>query len=76
MPGKSHHVVLNPNGGWSVIRTGASRATKRFARKQDAIDWASLRSRQDGSELIVHKRDGMVESKSTHRDRQPPQDRS
>jgi hypothetical protein len=75
MPGKSHHVVLNPNGGWSVIRTGASRATKRFARKQDAVDWASRQSGKDGSDLVVHKRDGMVESKSVHRDPRTPQDR-
>jgi hypothetical protein len=76
MPSKSHHVVLNPNGGWSVIRTGASRATKRFDKKQDAIHWASIQSRKAGTDLIVHRRDGMVESRHIHHDPQPPQDRS
>jgi len=72
MAKKSYHVVSNPNGGWSVLGEGAARASKRFETQRDAIHWASVQSRKDGTELVVHKRDGTIESKSpSQRDPHP-----
>ena len=61
---KSHHVVPDPRGGWSVKRGGAVRASRHFQTKQEAETWGRRVSGQEGSELVIHKRDGTVQSKS------------
>jgi len=76
MAKKSNHVVHDPNGGWSVKKAGASRATKRFDNKQDAITYAKDISRNQGGELVIHKLDGTIQSKDSYgRDPNPPRDR-
>lgn len=57
----SYHVVTHPEGGWAVVRSGAERASRRFDTQGDAIAWAREISRNQGSELIVHGRDGTVQ---------------
>lgn len=57
---KSQHVVPNLQGGWSVLKGGASRATRRFASQQEAIRFATAMSRRQGWDLYVHKPDGTV----------------
>lgn len=56
-----YHVVRDLEGGWSVRRKGARRASKHFANRQDAIEWGRDISRRHGLELFIHKWDGSVE---------------
>jgi hypothetical protein len=62
MTKKTHHVIPSPNGGWIVKRGGAERALKHFAIKKDAEDWARKVSINQKSELVIHKRDGTIQS--------------
>ena len=62
----SQHVLPNPNGGWSVLKSGASRATKKFETQKEAIIYARQLSRTQGTELYVHKRDGTILSKDSY----------
>jgi hypothetical protein len=76
MAKNAHHVVPAPNGGWSVKKAGASRAAKRFSTKDAAESWGRKTSREAGSELVVHRKDGTIERKDSHgRDPLPPRDR-
>jgi len=64
--GKSHHVVPNPNGGWDVKRSGASRASGHFDRKADAVDAGRAISRNQRTELVIHRKDGTIQQKDSH----------
>ena len=67
MAKKTHHIVPDPDGGWNVKRGGATRASKHFDKKQDAINWGRQISRKQDSEFVVHRKDGTVEHKGSHR---------
>lgn len=56
----AHHVVLNPAGGWSVKRSGAARASATAKTQQQAIELGQQISRNQGSDLIIHGRDGRI----------------
>lgn len=76
MAKNSHHVVPDPNGGWSVKKEGASRASKRFDQKRDAVTYAKNISKDQGSELVIHGQDGTIIEKDSYRnDPNPPRDR-
>ena len=75
MAKKSTHVVPDPNGGWSVKKGGATRATKRFDNQRDAITYARNISRNEGAEFVIHRQDGTIRSKESYgRDPHPPRD--
>ena len=75
MAKKSTHVVPDPNGGWSVKRGGASRASRRFDNQRDAITYARNISRNEGAEFVIHRQDGTIRSKESYgRDPFPPRD--
>ena len=63
MDRKTHHVAPHPDGGWSVQKGGATRASKHFDNKEDAISWAREIARHQQTELVIHRRDGTVERK-------------
>lgn len=70
--GKNQHVVPS-NGNWAVKGEGNSRATRVFATKQPAVDFARNISRNQGSELVIHNRDGKIAQKDSHgKDSFPP----
>ncbi len=61
----NQHVV--PHGdGWAVKGEGNSRATKVTSTKKEATDAARQISRNQGSELIIHNRDGRISSRDSH----------
>lgn len=62
----SQHVIPSPKGGWSVRKGGAEKASRTFDDKQKAIDYARIVSRNQGSELYIHGRDGAVQHKDSH----------
>ena len=71
--GKNQHVTPNPNGGWNVKGEGNSKATKTTATKKEAIDTARDISRNQGSELVIHGKNGRIQSKDSHgKDPFPP----
>jgi len=76
MPRKTHHVVHNPEGGWNVKKGGAARASKHFDRKQDAVDAGRETSINQGTEFLIHGKDGRIQRSDSHgSDPNPPKDR-
>lgn len=73
MTRKEHHVVHNPNGGWDVKRNGAERASVHTDAKHDAIDRGREISRNQGTEFVVHNKDGKIFDSDSHgNDPYPP----
>jgi len=66
MAKKSTHVVPNSNGGWDIKQSGAQRSSGHFERKQDAINRAREISRNQGTELFIHNKDGKISKKDSH----------
>lgn len=58
--GLSYHVIRNPKGGWSVKKYGASRASRTFHIKRDAIAYARGVCKAKKFKLVIHKKDGAV----------------
>jgi hypothetical protein len=59
---KTYHVVPNPKGGWDVKKGGAQRASSHFDTKKEAAAAGREISRNQGSELIIHGKNGRVQS--------------
>ena len=59
MPKKGMHVVPN-DGGWSVRRAGASRASVVCSTQEEAVEKAKKMARHDKTELYIHGRDENV----------------
>lgn len=69
----TRHVVPNKNGGWDSKKGGAERASKHFDTKKSAEDYSRKVSRNEGSELFVHGKDGKIQRKDSHgNDKNPP----
>ncbi len=68
-----HHVVPNPDGGWDVKRNGSQRASGHWDTKKEAVDEGRIISRNQGTELVIHKSDGTIQSRDSHgNDPYPP----
>jgi len=71
---KTHHIVPNPSGGWDVKRGGADRASAHFDKKQDAVHVGREISRNQGTELKIHNKDGRISQSDSHgNDPHPPE---
>lgn len=76
MARKSHHIVPSPTGGWNVKKGDGERASVHTITKQDAIDAGRQISRNQGSELVIHGRDGVIQRSDSHgHDPCPPKDK-
>lgn len=76
MSNKEHHVVPNPNGGWDVKSSNADRASIHTDTQQKAIDAGREISKNQGTELVIHGRDGKIIRKDSHgNDPCPPKDK-
>ncbi len=64
--GRNQHVVPNPNGGWNVKGAGAKRATVHTDTKRSAVNIARNISRNQHSELIIHGKNGQIQSRDSH----------
>ena len=74
---QTHHVVPDPQGSWNVKKGGASRASGHFNTKKDAERFGRQVSRNQGTELIIHGRDGKIQRADSHgHDPNPPKDTS
>jgi uncharacterized protein DUF2188 len=57
-----YHVLPMPGGGWAVKRAGTERANGHFKRKVDATAYARTLARRFGTELVVHGKDGRIQT--------------
>lgn len=75
MAKKSYHVIVSPDGGWNVKRTGAKRASGHFSTKAEAVREARTILKKSGGELIIHNTDGRISSRDSYgKDPNPPKD--
>ncbi|WP_299668496.1 DUF2188 domain-containing protein [uncultured Polaribacter sp.] len=74
MTKKSNHVVPSKErGGWAVKKSGSTRASKSFGRKEDAVKFARELSRRERTELYIHKKDGRIQDRNSYgKDPFPP----
>lgn len=71
--GKNQHVTPHPNGGWQVKGAGNTKASVRTNTQAEAISIARPISRNQGSELVIHRPNGQIRAKDSHgRDSYPP----
>lgn len=72
MSKKNQHVVPHDNG-WAVRGAGSQRATSVHQTQQQAIDAGRSISRNQGSELLIHGRNGQIRARDSHgNDPYPP----
>ncbi len=57
---KRVHIISRIDGGWAVLKQGASRALKVYPTRDDALI-GSHRFLQLGYDLVIHRKDGSVE---------------
>ncbi len=70
---REHHVVPSADGGWDIKKGGGSKSIKHYDRKEDAEARARKISQNQGSELVIHGRDGKIQRSDSHgNDPYPP----
>ncbi len=75
MPRKEYHVVPH-NDGWAVKKPNASKSSACTSTKSDAVSKAIELSKNSGSEMVVHGKDGKIQySNSYGNDPCPPKDK-
>lgn len=76
MSKNSQHVVKNSNGGWSVKKSGAKKATKNFSTQGEAISLAREIAKNQKTELYIHRENGRIRDKNSYgNDPCPPKDK-
>jgi len=63
--GNTRHVVPHPEG-WANKKGGAERASSVHDTKREAEATAREQSKREGSELVVHGKDGQIQRKDSH----------
>ena len=66
MSTRSQHVTPNLSGGWSVFRSGSTRASRVFRNHDAAVAYARDKARKEQTDLYVHGSDGMVREKTSY----------
>lgn len=75
MPRKEYHVVPHENG-WAVKKNNASKSSACTSTKSDAVIKAKELSKNSGSEMVVHGKNGKIQySNSYGKDPCPPKDK-
>ena len=62
----SHHAVPNPDGGWKVKKGGSSKSSGNFDTKKEAVDAGRKISQNQGTEFVIHGKDGKIQQKDSH----------
>ena len=62
----SHHIVPASQGGWNVKRAGTDKAIVHTDTKKQAVDLGRDISRNQGTELVIHGKDGVIQQKDSH----------
>lgn len=73
----SHHVVPNSDKKrWEGKRAGSSRASVTGDTKKEVVDKTRKISRNQGTELKIHNKDGKIAKSDSHgNDPSPPKDK-
>ena len=66
MPRKSNHVVPSKSDGWSVKKSGSAKASRNFGTKNEAIRYGRILSKNEKTELYIHKANGMIENRDSY----------
>lgn len=75
MPRKEYHVVPHENG-WAVKKNNASKSSACTSTKSVAVSKAKELSKNSGSEMVVHGKNGKIQySNSYGNDPCPPKDK-
>jgi hypothetical protein len=61
----NQHVVPHP-GGWAVKPAGGARASSVHPTQADAIDRGREIAQRQGTELLIHGRDGQIRERDSH----------
>ncbi len=73
--GKDQHVVKHPDG-WAVKGANNERATKVTRTQSEAISSAREIAKNQGSEVVIHGRNGQIRDKDSYgNDPNPPRDK-
>jgi hypothetical protein len=76
MSKNSQHVVPKAEGGWSVRRTGAAKATRNFESQKEAVNFAKELARKQNGEVYIHGKDGTIRDRNSYgSDPMPPRDK-
>ena len=76
MSKNNQHVVHRDNGTWAVRGAGNTRDTSRHDTQAAAIDAGRRITQNQGSELLIHGRDGLIRERDSHgNDHRPPHDK-
>jgi hypothetical protein len=76
MPKKNQHVVPTGDGNWGVRGEGNSKVTKKTPTQSDAITIARDIAKNQGSEVVIHGKDGKIRDKDSYgKDPCPPKDK-
>lgn len=71
--GKNQHVLPREGGNWAVKTEGASRDTKVYKNKDNAVEHAKNIASNRKSELFIHGRTGKIQERNTYgKDKFPP----
>ena len=66
MSKKTNHVVPSKSGDWAVKKSGTTRVSKTFGRKEEAIEYGRRLSREESTELFIHKKDGTIQERNSY----------
>lgn len=70
---REHHLVSTIHGGLDVKRNGSSTAIIHTNTKQTAVQKGRILSRLEGTEFIIHGKDGRIQRSDSHgNDPYPP----
>ena len=65
MSKRNQHITPHQNG-WAVQGAGSECATSVHPTQAEAIDRGRVISRNQGSELLIHGRDGRIRARDSH----------
>ncbi|WP_299695326.1 DUF2188 domain-containing protein [uncultured Tateyamaria sp.] len=72
MTKRNQHIVPHERG-WAVRGAGSERATSVHSTQREAIDAGRQTARNQGSELLIHGRNGQIRARDSHgNDPYPP----
>lgn len=72
MPKRNQHVVPHPKG-WAVKPSKGQRASSVHTTQQQAIERATKTAKNQGSEMLIHGRNGRIRERNSYgRDPHPP----
>jgi len=74
MAKKNQHVVPHKDG-WAVRKDGSKKVTRKTRTQQESIEIGRQIAQNQGTELVIHRRDGTIRDKDSYgHDPHPPKD--